>query len=457
VNALPDVSWTHSLESEQAVLGSLMLDNRSYDQVVDLIGEQDFYRDDHRAIFRETRALIEKGRAADTVTVGERLRLSEKRDIPLTYVVSLVANTPSSHNVRRYAEVVRERSIMRSLFSASRRIQELVCDSRGREVKQMLDEAQTLIIAAGESRLPGRTDFVDLKSLLSGILDFVDDQHTKFLRGELGEVTGLSTGFADLDRMTSGLHPGQLVVLAARPSMGKSALSLNIGEHAARTTNKSVLYFSMEMGNREQGLRIIAGNAGVHVHRLISGRVYESEWPRVVGAVGRLNDVPLYFNEAGGVPISELRAMTRRARREHGELALVVVDYLQLMVAESSNESNRAMQLAEISRGLKLLAKELNVPVLALSQLNREVEKRPNKRPVMSDLRDSGAIEQDADVVLFIYRDEVYNAASADRGSAEIIIGKQRNGPIGTIRLTFRADQTRFHNFSKHDDAEATS
>jgi replicative DNA helicase len=267
-------------------------------------------------------------------------------------------------------------------------------------------------------------------------------------------VTGLATGFADLDRQTSGLRPGQLVLLGARPSMGKSALSLNIAEFAARKTGRSVLYFSMEMGNREQGLRILAGNAGVHVHRLVSGRVYEHEWPRVSEAVGNLNDVPLYFNEAGGLPVSEVRAMARRARRDHGELSLIVVDYVQLMVAEASSESNRATQLSDISRGLKLLAKELNVPVLALSQLNRGLETRPNKRPVMSDLRDSGSLEQDADIVLFIYRDEVYNPNSDDKGTAEIIIGKQRNGPIGTIRLTFRADQTRFLNFSKVDHSE---
>ena len=449
--------WMYSPEAEQSVLGALLIDNTAIDRVADLVAAGDFYLGNHRAIYRAAVGLIEKGRSADMVTVNERLALDpDARDCGgLAYLAELAVNTPSAHNVRRYAEIVRERSVLRSLFKATRRIQERIADSRGAEVKVLLDEAQSLVMAIGESRLPGRTDFQTLESLLAGVLEFVDNQHQRFRDGTLGDVTGLPTGFVDLDRLTSGFHPGQLILLAARPAMGKSALSLNIAEYAARSSKKTATFFSMEMTNREQGLRLLAANAGVNVQRLVSGRVNEQEWARVAAVTGKLQGVPMVFNEAGALTVTELRALARRAMRECGGLSLVVIDYLQLMGAEASSEQNRAAELADITRGLKKLAKELSVPVLALSQLNRQVESRPNKRPVMSDLRDSGALEQDADVILFIYRDEVYHKDSEDKGTAEIIIAKQRNGPIDTVRLTFRADSTRFANFARAEEKAA--
>ncbi len=450
-------AWVYSQEAEQSVIGAMLIDNAAFDRVADLISTDDFYLDRHRAIFRAATELIGSGRAADIITIDERLRLNSKSGDygGLAYIAALAAGTPSSYHVRRYAEIVRERAIMRGLYSAARRIQDSIADSKGREIKTLLDEAQAMVMAVGESRMPGRGEFRDLQSLLTEVLQFADDQHERFRNGTLGDVTGLPTGFADLDRLTSGFQPGELILLAARPSMGKSALSLNMAEHAARATKKTAAFFSMEMSNRSQALRILAGNAGVNVQRIMSGRVYEQEWPRVAAAPTKLAGVPIVFNEAGGLTSTELRALARRAKRECGGLCLVVVDYLQLMSADAGSEQNRAAQLSDISRGLKHLAKELNVPVLALSQLNRELEKRPNKRPVMSDLRDSGALEQDADVILFIYRDEVYKPDSEDKGTAEIIVAKQRNGPIGTARLTFRADSTRFFNLAKHEDRAA--
>lgn len=443
------IAWGHSIEAEQSVLGGLLLDNSAYDRVADLVVEADFFSGDHRLIFRATIGLIENNRPADALTVADALeRLGRLKDMGgRAYLGNLAMNTPSAANIRRYAEIVVERSIMRSLYRASQSIIESVMNSKGREIGDLLDSAQALIMSIREKKVPGHSDFESLHHVMAGVVDFVDTQHARYEAGEINEVTGLPTGFIDLDRMTSGLHPGQLIILAARPAMGKSALSLNISEYAAKTSKKPVVFFTMEMGNREQGLRMLASGARINTQRLVTGRLNNDEWERIVGAVDAISDCPIVLCEQGGLSIGELRALARRAKREYSDLGLVVVDYLQLMVGGDS-EANRSAQLSEISRGLKLLAKELNVPVIALSQLNRELEKRPNKRPVMSDLRDSGAIEQDADMILFIYRDEVYHQDSPYAGTAEIIVAKQRNGPTGTVRLTFRKDHTRFENYA---------
>jgi replicative DNA helicase len=451
--ALSIASWGYSVEAEQSVLGGLLLDNSALDRVADVLRESDFFTLDHRAMFRCISSQIEAGKPADVVTIAERLFLEAPRELEAmggaAYLGKLAQNTPSALHIRRYAELVRERAVRRGLFQVGQSISEAAIRSRGRDAGQLTDEAERLVMQIGSQRTPGRADFKDMRQVLAAAFEFVDEQHTRFSNAPNEDwVPGLTTGFRDLDKQTGGMHGGQLILLAARPSMGKSTLALNISEHAARASNRWVQFFTIEMGAREQGMRVLAANAKINLQRMFSGRVYEQEWPRVSTAMSALVDLKVAFNEQASLTVGELRALARRGHREMGPPCLIVVDYLQLMVAGES-ESNRANQLAEISRGLKLLAKELDVPVIALSQLNRELEKRVNKRPVMSDLRDSGALEQDADAILFIYRDEVYHPNNTtERGVAELIIAKQRNGPVCTVRLGFRADHTRFSNYS---------
>lgn len=440
-----ETAWSHSLEAEQSLLGALLLDNSAYDRVSSLVDERDFYIADHRAIFRIAARLIESGRAADLVTMMDRLGQDNAgAKVPISYLGELSRNTPSAANIETYAELVRRRAILRHLYAASQEIATSVTQSGGRDVAELVDAAELRLMAISERGTRNR-DFESVQRAISQAMEFIDHQYH---REDPNAPTGIPYGFVDLDSTTSGMHPGQLIVLAARPAMGKSALALNITEHAASLTGKTALFFSLEMSNREQAVRLIGSAAKVNVQRLVTGRLNDDEWTRMGVAVGKMHELPIQFNDQASLTVMDMRSLARRAQRESGALSLIVVDYLQLMIAGSS-DTNRANQLAEISRGLKLLAKELQVPVLALSQLNRELEKRGNKRPVMSDLRDSGAIEQDADVILFIYRDEVYHPASEDRGSAEIIICKQRNGPVGMVRLAFRADNTRFDNYAE--------
>lgn len=445
--------WNCSEEAEQSVLGALLLDNAAFDRVADVVREPDFYSGGHRRVFRVMSHMIEAGRIADLVTVSERLSADDAaafRDLGgPAYLASLAQNTPSSANVRRYAEIVRERSVARQLYGAAQDISLSVTASRGRPVSELVDEAQQRVLEIGEGHRTGRQDFIDTQALLGQVLEFVDYQYHREVHDD---VTGLPTGFRDLDIQTTGMQPGQLIIVAARPAMGKSAFALNVAENASRASQRHAAVFNLEMGNRETGLRLLAARSGVNVQRLVTGRINDAEWQRVSAAIGALSSVPMLFHEHAGLTVTDLRALARRAVRERGSLSVIVVDYLQLMLAGTA-ESNRAMQLAEITRGLKLLAKELQVPVIALSQLNRELEKRVNKRPVMSDLRDSGALEQDADVILFIYRDDYYHPNSAEPGVAEIIIAKQRNGPVGTVRLRFRADRTRFEDEHPFRDA----
>jgi len=450
-------SWTCNLEAEQAVLGGLFLDNAALDNVADLIGHEDFYTLEHREIFRTIVELVRNMKPADTVTVFDRMRLKDPDrfgDEHLKYLVSLAVNTPSAANVRRYAEIVRERAIARALFSAGIEISNAVREPGARTIEDLVDQAQERVLAVDQQRARAGSVFQTLDHLLPEVVSFVDRQHERYVNKQQGDVIGVPTGFADLDRMTTGLHDGELIILAARPSMGKSSLALNIIEHAARKLEKWGLYFNLEMGNREQGLRTLGAASRVTVQRLATGRIYQEEWTRVSEAIPKMKGVRIAFNEHAGLTITELRALARRAMRELGPVCLIVVDYLQLMLA-GETETNRANQLAEISRGLKLLAKEMHVPILALAQLNRELEKRGNKRPMMSDLRDSGALEQDADVILFIYRDEVYHADSPNKNIAEILIAKQRNGPVGKIELMFSAEHTRFENILPRSMREA--
>jgi replicative DNA helicase len=436
----------HSVEAEQSVLGGLLLDNAAWDKIADLVGESDFYRADHRLIYRHISKLIEASRPADVITVAESLESTKDLDSAggIAYLGALSQNTPSSANIRRYAEIVRERAIMRKLAETATDIADSAYNPMGREAPQLLDEAESKIFAISEEGARGRQGFMEMQPLLTQAVERID---LLYNRENPSDVTGVPTGFTDLDRMTSGLQPGDLVIIAGRPSMGKTSLALNIAEHVSLDAGLPVGVFSMEMSASQLVMRMLGSVGRLDQHKLRTGRLADEDWRRLTDAVGKLNDAPMHIDETAALNALELRARARRLHRQYGKLGLIVVDYLQLMSATSQGE-NRATEISEISRSLKALAKELSVPVVALSQLNRSLEQRPNKRPVMSDLRESGAIEQDADLIFFIYRDEVYNPDSPDRGRAEVIIGKQRNGPIGTVMLTFQGEYTRFASFA---------
>lgn len=436
----------HSIEAEQSVLGGLLLDNAAWDRIADFISEADFYRFDHRLIFQSIARLISATKPADVITVFEMLQGAGKAEEVggLAYLNSLAQNTPSAANIRRYAEIVRERAVLRKLVTVADDIASAAFAPKGREVRELLDEAESKVFAIAEEGARGQKGFQEIQPLLTQVVERIDELYH---RDSTTDVTGVPTGFIDLDRMTSGMQAGDLIIVAGRPSMGKTAFSLNIGEHVAVEQGLPVAVFSMEMAGVQLAMRMLGSVGRLDQHRLRTGRLLDEDWPRLTHSIQRMNDAQLFIDETPALNPMELRARSRRLARQCGQLGLIIIDYLQLMSGSGSGE-NRATEISEISRSLKGLAKELNCPVIALSQLNRSLEQRPNKRPVMSDLRESGAIEQDADVILFIYRDEVYNPDSQDKGTAEIIIGKQRNGPIGTVRLTFLGQFTKFDNFS---------
>jgi replicative DNA helicase len=567
----------HSLEAEQSVLGGLMLDNDAADKIGDVLGADDFYSDGHRIVYRHITQLIAEGKPADVVTVSEALASTQKLDYVggLAYLGALAQNVPTAANIRHYANIVRERSILRQLAATATDIAESAFNPLGRSAKMVLDEAEAKVLHIAEQGSRGSRNFQEIGKLLATVVERIE---TLYNRDDPSDVTGVPTGFSDLDRMTSGFQPGDLIVVAGRPSMGKTALALNFGENVALNTGMPVAVFSMEMGATQLAMRLIGSVGKLDQHKLRTGRLGPEDWDKLSTALGRLNEAPILIDETPALNAIEVRSRARRLMKQYGKLGLVIVDYLQLMQATTQGE-NRATEISEISRSMKSLAKELNVPVIACSQLNRSLEQRPNKRPVMSDLREcvtgdtlvnltdgrrvpirdlvgttpevfamgadqqlttarsdlvwstgikpvfkislaggrsiratrghrllanegwctvsdltvgsvlgvsqpdlhwdpvtaiesageedvfdltvpgpacwladgivshnSGAIEQDADVIVFIYRDEVYNAESPDKGTAEIIIGKQRNGPIGTIRLTFLGEYTRFEN-----------
>ncbi|KWR88733.1 replicative DNA helicase [Cupriavidus sp. IDO] len=436
----------HSIEAEQSVLGGLLLDNAAWDRIADFLSEADFYRFDHRLIFQSIARLISATKPADVITVYEMLQVAGKAEEVggLAYLNSLAQNTPSAANIRRYAEIVRERSVLRKLVTVADDIASAAFAPKGREVRELLDEAESKVFAIAEEGSRGQKGFQEIQPLLTQVVERIDELYH---RDSNTDVTGVPTGFIDLDKMTSGMQAGDLIIVAGRPSMGKTAFSLNIGEHVAVEQGLPVAVFSMEMAGTQLAMRMLGSVGRLDQHRLRTGRLLDEDWPRLTHAIQRMNDAQLFIDETPALNPMELRARSRRLARQCGQLGLIIIDYLQLMSGSGGGE-NRATEISEISRSLKGLAKELNCPVIALSQLNRSLEQRPNKRPVMSDLRESGAIEQDADVILFIYRDEVYNPDSQDKGTSEIIIGKQRNGPIGTVRLTFLGQFTKFDNFS---------
>jgi replicative DNA helicase len=436
----------HSVEAEQSVLGGLLLDNGAWDRAGDVLGESDFYRYEHRMIFGAIVTLINATKPADVITVFEQLQTHGKADDcgGLTYLNALAQSVPSAANMRRYAEIVRERAILRKLIAASDEIATQAFNPQGRQVSQILDEAEGKIFKIGEEGSRSNQGLKSIEGLVVQLIDRVTELHENGAE----EVTGVRTGFFDLDRMTAGLQPGDLVVLAARPSMGKTAFALNIGEYVAVQEGLPVVVFSMEMSASQLALRMVGSLGRIDQQRLRTGALRDEEWTRLTESVGSLSKTSMFIDETPALNPSELRARARRQARQCGRLGLIVVDYLQLMSGSSSNEENRATVIGEISRGLKALAKELQCPVIALSQLNRSVESRTDKRPMMSDLRESGAIEQDADVIMFIYRDDYYNKESKEPGVAEIIIGKQRNGPVGTVKLNFLKPLTRFDNLA---------
>ncbi len=437
----------HSIEAEQSVLGGLLIDNSAWDRAGDLLTDSDFYRHEHRLIYAAIGALVGQAKPADVITVHEQLTSLGKADQVggLVYLNALAQSVPSAANLRRYAEIVRERAVLRKLVATSDEIATAAFNPQGRPVATILDEAENKILRIGEEGSRNRNGFQSMDSLVVQLLDRVQE----LADHGADDVTGVRTGFYDLDKMTAGLQPGDMVVLAARPSMGKTAFALNIAEHVAVQEGLPAVVFSMEMGAAQLALRMVGSLGRIDQQHLRTGKLADHEWGQLSEAVERLRNVSLFIDETPGLSPAELRARARRQARTCGKLGLIVVDYLQLMSGSGGSEENRATELGEISRGLKSLAKELQCPVIALSQLNRSVESRTDKRPMMSDLRESGAIEQDADVIMFIYRDEYYTKdACKEPGIAEIIIAKQRNGPVGTVKLAFIRPLTRFENLA---------
>lgn len=434
----------HSIEAEQAVLGGLMLDNNAWDQVADRINEDDFYRRDHRMIFRAINELSENNKPFDAVTLSEWLDRNQALDAAggLVYLGALVKDTPSAANITAYADIVRERSVVRHLIQVSTEIANSAYHPEGRSSADLLDLAEQKVFEIADQGARGGGGAVSIKSLLAKAVDRID-----MLYQQDEPITGVPTGFYDFDERTSGLQKSDLIIVAGRPSMGKTSFAMNIAEHAAIKTRRPVVVFSMEMPGEQLAMRMMSSLGRIDQHRVRTGRLDDDDWARLTSAMGLLAEAPIFIDDTPALTPTELRARARRLAREHG-LGMIVIDYLQLMQSPRSGE-NRTAEISEISRSLKALAKELAVPVVALSQLNRSLEQRPNKRPVMSDLRESGAIEQDADVIVFIYRDEVYKEDSPDKGTAEIIISKQRNGPIGTTRLAFLGQYTRFENLAE--------
>jgi replicative DNA helicase len=434
----------NSMQAEQAVLGSLMLDNQTWDSIADKIIEGDFYRRNHQLIYRMIEQLADKQMPFDIITLSDALKnINELDNVGgISYLSMLVEETPTAANIISYANIVKDRSVLRQLIHVGTEISNSAFHPEGRETADLLENAERQVFKIAEQRQNNQNGFVAIKALLAHTVAKIEK-----LYGQEGAITGASTGFTDFDEITSGLQPADLIIVAGRPSMGKTTIAMNMAENVALKINQPVLVFSMEMPGDALVMRMMSSLGRIEQQKIRTGKLDDDDWPRLTSAVSLLASTKLFIDDTPALSPTELRARARRVAREHGQIGLIVVDYLQLMQSPGSGD-NRVQQISDISRGLKALAKELNTPVVALSQLNRNLEQRPNKRPVMSDLRDSGAIEQDADLIIFVYRDEVYNAESPDKGIAEMIIGKQRNGPLGVVRLTFMGQFTRFENYA---------
>lgn len=444
-NTLSDVPLSpHSLEAEQAALGGVMLVNEAWDSLAEIVTEQDFFDFKHKALFRAMEKLVQANSPIDVVTISEKLEQTKELDDVggAAYLIELAKNTPSAANIKTYAEIVRQRSVLRQLISIAHEIAENAHNPQGRDIAELLDEAERKVFKIANQSSRG-TGPETITHILTNTVEKIEQ-----LCNSDSALTGLTTGYIDFDNATSGLQDADLIIVAGRPSMGKTTFAMNLVENAAmERKNNPVLVFSMEMPSESIAMRMIASMGRVEQTKVRSGKLDEEDWSRFGSGVAQLSETKILIDDTPALSPTEVRSRARRVVREHGDLSLIVIDYLQLMGLKGGSE-NRTNEISEISRSLKALAKELNVPVIALSQLNRELEKRPNKRPVMSDLRESGAIEQDADLIVFVYRDEVYYEDSPDKGVAEIIIGKQRNGPIGTIRLRFEGRYSRFDNLA---------
>ncbi|MEE8496279.1 MAG: replicative DNA helicase [Xanthomonadales bacterium] len=433
----------HSIEGEQAVLGGLLLSPHAWDQVADVVIEADFYREDHRLIFRAIHELNDRSKPCDAVTVTEWFEARGKADQidGGSYINQLTSSTPSAANVKAYAEIVREKSVLRQLIDVGSEITSGVFASDGRDSKELMEAAERRVFAIAEQGMRAGSDFVTVQETIKEAIEKIQELH-EFE----GEITGIPTGFKEFDKQTAGLQPSDLIIIAGRPAMGKTTLAMNIAEHAAIKHDVPVAIFSMEMSSLQLVMRLFSSLGQIDQTKLRTGNLDDLDWPKLTSAMNLLHKSRIFIDETPSLSPSELRARARRLKRKH-DIGLIVVDYIQLMSVPGTKE-NRATEIAEISRSLKAIAKELNVPVVALSQLNRALEQRPDKRPKMADLRESGALEQDADLIIFIYRDEVYNEETPEKGKAEIIIGKHRNGPTGKIILTFQGQWLRFVNYA---------
>jgi replicative DNA helicase len=441
----------HSIDSEQSVLGGLLIDADAHDKLGGSIEEGDFYRADHRIIFRHIIMLVKAGKPVDVLTVAEYLDLHGVLDKAggLPYLGALAQSIPSTANILFYAGVVREKSIMRKVIQISQEMAESAYNPSGKSSKEVLDDAENKVFKIAEADSLGKQGFIHVSPLLAKVIEKVD---VLYSQDNQKDITGLPTGFIDLDRKTSGLQPGDLIIIAARPSMGKTAFAVNIAENVALDTGFPVAIFSMEMGGEQLAMRMIGSVGRINQQDLRCGKMRDDDWNKITVALAKLHEAPIFIDETPGLNVMDIRTRARKIYRENDGLGLIVIDYLQLMGStERRQNDNRATEVAEITRALKGLARELRVPIITLSQLNRSLEQRNDKRPMMSDLRESGAIEQDADLILFIHREEYYTKDAMDKGKAEIIIGKHRNGPTGTIPMTFQGEYTRFENSARED------
>ena len=435
-----------SIEAERSVIGGLLLSADGWDAIAEVVTASDFYRPEHRAIFRQIELLVDRGEPIDVVTVGDRLLATGELEAAggHSYLIDLFEKTPTAANIRAYATAVHQRAVLRKMIGAAQDIAATGFNPEGRSAEELLDEAERRIMQISEDG-PKSGGPRGMKPLLEGALERIEE-----LFNSGGDITGLTTGFLDLDKMTSGLQPSDLVIVAGRPSMGKTSFAMNLVENAALSSDKPILVFSMEMPAEGLVVRMLSSLGRIDQGRVRDGKLEQEDWPKLSSAMNKLKEAQIFIDDTPALSPTELRSRARRLAREHGQLGMIMVDYLQLMRVAGASEG-RTAEISEISRSLKAIAKEFKCPMVALSQLNRSLEQRPNKRPVNSDLRESGAIEQDADVIMFIYRDEVYHEDSPDKGVAEIIIGKQRNGPIGTCRLAFQGQFTRFENLARGD------
>jgi replicative DNA helicase len=436
----------HSLEAEQSVIGGLLLDNERWDTVAEKVVAKDFYSRPHRLIFEAVKDILEESSPLDLITLSEHLELREQLEEVggFAYLADLAKNTPSAANINAYADIVAQRALVRSLIGVANEIADSGYDPQGRTSEELVDLAESKVFAIAEGRASENEGPQNVDSILEKTLERIEILYKSPQDG----VTGVDTGFNDLNKKTAGLQGSDLIIVAARPSMGKTTFAMNLCENAAMKQDKPVLIFSLEMPAEQLMMRMLASLSRVDQTKIRTGQLDDEDWARISSSMGILMDKKnMYIDDSSGLTPTEVRSRARRIAREHDGISMIMIDYLQLMRVPSLSD-NRTLEIAEISRSLKALAKELNVPVVALSQLNRSLEQRADKRPVNSDLRESGSIEQDADLIMFIYRDEVYNPDSSLKGIAEIILGKQRNGPIGSVRLTFQGQHSRFDNYA---------